>query len=82
MGGRPLGLGGELVVIRDLYQGSSAPSSMANVQQESSAQQPTSILSHIKKKQNEIQKNLYDLMINLYYKHSKLLHIHQMIQQQ
>jgi len=34
---RPPGMGGELVVIRDLHQGSSATSSLANSQQQSSA---------------------------------------------
>ena len=49
MGCRPLGLGGELAVNSDLCQGSFAPSSMANSQQESSAQQKISILSHTQK---------------------------------
>ena len=52
MGGRPLGLGGNLVVL-DLNQEASAPSSMANVQQESSAIQKTNI--RLKTKTNNIK---------------------------
>ena len=58
MGGRdPLGLGGELVAIRGLQQESSAPSSMANTQQESSAIQPTILLTHKQANKQKYKKN-------------------------